>query len=304
MQIMILVMLAVVRKKDKNSEESEASRLPAVDQVAEAAVVLSSSVELPKGRGESDLESGLRSVDGWEQDAEVCQPDCSVLYRNTLNYINNFFKPDYTKASESEAVSSVCECGAGYLSRQAAFDEVKTEELHFQIALQQGIDPLQNPEGLRRNGVLPSVLFLRNRSAFGEYEYGLVYMLMLTLERASNRFRLEEALEELWLSQKQNIGAKGMLSRWLIQIARKSVEWWGRISGADALQNTRLDVVRAAQGAAAGIAGQQLGAHAFEYDNRSINWAQVELALLAGLLHGSVFRISRIEQWLLHLRRK
>ncbi|MFT7588959.1 MAG: hypothetical protein ACI959_001173 [Limisphaerales bacterium] len=288
-------------KRNENKSSVDKEQENQESKVSEQAVIIESSPAMPMA---------YRAIKPYRPKRQLLHSansyDCASLYKDTLNYLNNFFQPDYAVANSAEAFHSVRECAHSYLVRKGGFDLAQEEELAFQMELNQGLEPCLVGGSSPVLGQ-PSLVFLRNRMVFSEYEYGLVYLLFCSLDRPHNALRMRDELLDLWESWKYTMEpGQGYLSKWLIQIAIKGVQWWSGIAGQEKMYRAyvRLDILMAIQGAATGVAGQQVGMGKFQHDRSTLIWDRIGLAVLQGALNGSVFKITRIAKWLENLKRK
>ncbi len=227
----------------------------------------------------------------------VLLPDeTAMLFREALAYAQHAFQPKLHEAPELLLPRLLASAATGGF-RDAGFDVRQEEEWAYlaeTLGPRSASDPWTVDKSWRDRHAVPRLHLLQDLCALDPYEYGLVYLLMHTLDRPLSRSRMLGEIRALIRSWNTTMEpGQGLLSLTMLRLALRGYAWWTRLP--DGIQSVHAamvaSVIGSLEGACTAISGQHLLAR------RSIDWNRVHLAMLAGALSHSLPALPKLQAW-------
>jgi hypothetical protein len=218
---------------------------------------------------------------------------CARLYRDTLNYVNNYIRPQETSPTVDAGLNEVQEVAQAYMLREGKLGDAQADELAFQLEVLRRLEP-GTPEHWKELLAAPGLRFLQSSTALVDYEYGLIYLAICCLERRHDAARTESELRNLLKSWSLTMEpGTGWCSHTLLGIALQGTLWWSRLAGEerDFHRGVELSLLGGIDGAVASVSAQLLEGH------RQVDWNQACLGLLQGSLSYAIPAIPAIRAW-------
>ncbi len=228
-------------------------------------------------------------------------PDtCASLYRDALNYVNNFIRPAETTPGLADGLLQVQEAAQAYVLREGKLSDAQADELAFQLEMLRELEP-ELPLRWKELLAVPGLRFLQSTGALVDYEYGLIYLALCCLDREHDSERTQSELRGLVQSWNLTMEpGQGRCSLTLLRIALRGTSWWSQLAGqgSNFHRPLRLTMLGGIDGAVASASAQMLEGR------KQVDWNQASLGLLQGALSYSVSAIPAVQQWRERMNRR
>ncbi len=224
---------------------------------------------------------------------DMLPEQCAKLYRDALNYVNNYVRPAAKGADLSSGLLEVQEAAQSYVLREGNLDDAQADELAFQLELMRELEP-ELPLRWKELLAVPGLRFLQSTGALVDYEYGLIYLALCCLDREHDAERTQSELRGLIQSWSLTMEpGQGRCSLSILRIALRGASWWSQLAGMETSfhQALRLAMLGAIDGAVASASAQMLEGQ------REVDWNQACLGLLQGSLSYSVQALPSVRLW-------
>ncbi len=221
-------------------------------------------------------------------------PDhCAALYRDTVNYINNYIRPRETASDLADGLQEVQEAAQAYVLREGGLNDAQADEMAFQAELLRALEP-ELPQRWKELLAVPGLRFLQSIGALADYEYGLIYLALCCLDREHDQERTQTELRGLVQSWNLTMEAgTGRCSLTLLRLALRGTSWWSQLAGFERSFHhpVKLALLGGIDGAVASASAQKLEGH------QEVDWNQACLGLLQGSLSYSIPALPAVAQW-------
>jgi hypothetical protein len=221
-------------------------------------------------------------------------PDhCAALYRDTVNYINNYIRPRDTAAGLADGLHEVQEAAQAYVLREGGLNDDQADELAFQAELLRALEP-ELPQRWKELLAVPGLRFLQSIGSLADYEYGLIYLALCCLDREHDAERTQTELRGLVQSWNLTMEpGTGHCSLTLLRLALRGTSWWSQLAGFERSFHhaVKLALLGGIDGAVASASAQKLEGQ------QQVDWNQACLGLLQGSLVYSIPALPAVAQW-------
>ena len=228
-------------------------------------------------------------------------PDtCASLYRDALNYVNNYIRPAESARALQDGLLEVQEAAQSYVLREGHLTDRQADEMAFQLELLRELEP-ELPYRWKELLAVPGLRFLQSIGALGDYEYGLIYLALCCLDREHNSERTQSELRGLIQSWNLTMEpGQGRCSLTMLRIALRGSSWWSQLAGQESNFHwpVKLSLLGAIDGAVSSASAQKLEG------NKEVDWNQTSLGLLQGALSYSVQVLPAVVKWRERMNRR
>jgi hypothetical protein len=222
--------------------------------------------------------------------------ETAMLFRNALAYAQHAFRPKLHDAPDVLLPRLLASAACGGF-RDAAFDARQEEEFAFQaeaLVVQDAGNPWAVSPNWRDRQAVPRLHLLQDLGVLDPYEYGLIYLLMHTMDRRLSRTRMLSEIRALIRSWNTTMEpGQGVFSLTVLRIILRAYAWWTRLPKGQQHAHAAMvcTINGTLEGACSAVSGQHLMAR------RRIDWNRAHLAMMAGGLAYSLPALPKMQRW-------